>query len=89
MHVTTLLVFRHGAKMIVDIVIAFSDSHGIDALKSSLQEKFRTKDLCKLRSFLGIKVTRCQKGICFSQRKYVLNLPEEVGLLGAESRDTL
>ena len=37
----------------------------------------------KLRYFLGIEVARSQARINFSQRKYVLDLLEETGLLGA------
>jgi hypothetical protein len=52
-------------------------------LKQFLQQRFHTKDLGKLRYFLGIEVARSRTVINLSQRKHVLNLLEEIGLLGA------
>ena len=57
-------------------------------MKSFLQRKFQTKDLGQLRYFLGIEVARICEGICLSQRKYVLNLLSEIGILGSELLDT-
>jgi hypothetical protein len=48
---------------------------------------FHTKDLGKLKHFLGIEVARSQKCINLSQRKYVLDLLEETGFLGARPVD--
>jgi hypothetical protein len=56
-------------------------------LKLFLQQKFHTKDLGKLKYFLGIEVARSRKGINLSQRKYVLDLLEEIGFLGARPVD--
>jgi hypothetical protein len=70
-----------------DIVITGDDSGGIARLKLLLQQKFHTKDLGKLKYFLGIEVARSQKGINLSQRKYVLDLLEETGFLGARPID--
>ena len=66
-----------------DIVITGDDSGGIARLKQFLQQQFHTKDLGKLRYFLGIEVARSQTGINLSQRKYALDLLEETGLLGS------
>ncbi len=71
-----------------DIVITGDDNVGIQSLKSFLQTKFQTKDLGSLRYFLGIEVARSKMGINLSQRKYVLDLLEETGLLGAKSVDS-
>jgi hypothetical protein len=70
-----------------DIVITGDDSRGIAQLKLFLQQKFHTKNLGKLKYFLGIEVARSQKGINLSQRKYVLDLLEETGSLGAHPVD--
>jgi hypothetical protein len=70
-----------------DIVITSDDSGGIAQLKLFLQQKFHTKDLGKLKYFLGIEVARSRKGINLSQRKYVLDLLEDTGFLGARSVD--
>ena len=67
-----------------DIVITGDDDSGISSLKSFLHSQFQTKDLGQLKYFLGVEVTRSKKGIFLSQRKYVLDLLEETGKLGAK-----
>ncbi|GAA0162013.1 hypothetical protein LIER_18204 [Lithospermum erythrorhizon] len=42
------------------------------------------KDLGILKYFLGVRVARSQEGIFLSQRKYILDIISEVGLLGAK-----
>ena len=39
-----------------DIIITSDDKKGIDDLKRYLQNSFRTKDMGKLRYFLGIEI---------------------------------
>ncbi|XP_022856432.1 uncharacterized protein LOC111377539 [Olea europaea var. sylvestris] len=70
-----------------DIVITSDDANGIARLKQFLQKHFQTKDLGKLRYFLGIEVVRSWAGINLSQRKYVLDLLDETGFLGARPVD--
>ena len=41
-----------------------------------------------LKYFLGIEVARFKHGIFISQRKYVLDLLQETGMLGCKSNDT-
>ena len=62
-----------------DIVITGSNSKGILSLKSFLQSQFHTKNIGKLRYFLGIQVMRSKHGIFLSQRKYVFDLLSETG----------
>ena len=64
-----------------DIVITESDSKCISSLKSFLQSQFYTKDLGKLRYFLGIEVMQSKHEIFLSQRKYVFDLLSETGKL--------
>jgi hypothetical protein len=65
-----------------DIVITGDDDAGIRDLKLHLTREFEVKDLGQLRYFLGIEVSRSSKGIYLSQRKYILDLLSEVGMLG-------
>jgi len=70
-----------------DIIITGDDKQGIDDLKRYLQNSFQTKGLGKLRYFLGIEVAQ-SKVISLSQRKYVLDILEETGLLGSKPMET-
>ena len=54
-------------------------------MKENLRREFETKDLGQLRYFLGIEVVRSPRGIVLSQRKYVLDLVDETGMLGCRS----
>ena len=46
------------------------------------------KNFRGLKYFLGIDITRSKQGIFLSQRKYVLDLLSEVGLLDCKPADT-
>jgi hypothetical protein len=64
-----------------DIVITGDDEDGIKKLKKHLFTHFQTKDLGRLRYFLGIEVAQSKSGIAISQRKYALNILEETWML--------
>jgi len=66
-----------------------SDHHDISQVKQHLCQHFQTKDLGKIRYFLGIKVAQSNTGIVISQRKYALDILEEIGLMNSKSVDTL
>ncbi|RVW76743.1 Retrovirus-related Pol polyprotein from transposon TNT 1-94 [Vitis vinifera] len=46
------------------------------------------KDLGNLKYFLGMEIARSKKGIAVSQRKYVLDLLNETGMLGCKPAET-
>ncbi|RVX22062.1 Retrovirus-related Pol polyprotein from transposon RE1 [Vitis vinifera] len=64
-----------------DIVITDSDQDGIQKLKQHLFTHFQTKDLGKLKYFLGIEIAQSSSGVVLSQRKYALDILEETGML--------
>ncbi|CAL8991331.1 unnamed protein product [Prunus brigantina] len=66
-----------------DMIITGNDPTAIQQLKDFLHHQFRLKDLGLLKYFLGIEVARSKEGISISQRKYILDILDDVGLLGA------
>ena len=64
-----------------DIVITGSDQDEIRKLKQHLFSHFHTKDLGKLKYFLGIEIAQSNSGVVMSQREYVLDILEEIGML--------
>ena len=71
-----------------DIIITGDDTLEVVRLKENLRREFEIKDLGQLRYFLGIEVVRSPRGIVLSQRKYVLDLLDETGMLGCRSTTT-
>lgn len=71
-----------------DNVITGDDAEEISLLKRRLGKEFEVKDLGQLRYFLGIEIARSSKGIVLSQRKYVLDLFTETGMLGCRVAST-
>ena len=71
-----------------DIIVTGSDVKEIETLKNYLSEEFELKDLGVLRYFLGMEVARNKTGISISQRKYILDLLQETGMLGCKPVDT-
>ncbi|RVW97008.1 Retrovirus-related Pol polyprotein from transposon RE1 [Vitis vinifera] len=54
-------------------------SEGIQRLKQHLFNHFQTKDLDKLKYFLGLEIAQFSSGVVMSQRKYALGILEETG----------
>uniref|UniRef100_A0A2N9EW46 Integrase catalytic domain-containing protein n=1 Tax=Fagus sylvatica TaxID=28930 RepID=A0A2N9EW46_FAGSY len=71
-----------------DIVVIGNDTVEMGKLKTYLAKEFEIKDLGTLRYFLGIEVARSKEGIFVSQRKYVLDLLVETGMLACKPIDT-
>ncbi|CAO2836612.1 unnamed protein product [Amaranthus hypochondriacus] len=70
------------------MVITGNDEEEINDLKGKLFKEFEMKDLGNLKYFLGIEVLRSRKGIFINQRKYILDLLAEVGMLDCKPADT-
>jgi Reverse transcriptase (RNA-dependent DNA polymerase) len=87
----TVFFRRHGAHITVlavyvdDMIISRNDEGEIRLLKKKLGKEFEVKDLGQLRYFLEIEIARGAEGIILSQRKYVLDLLTEIGMLGYRS----
>ncbi|XP_031264860.1 uncharacterized protein LOC116123194 [Pistacia vera] len=60
----------------------------MEAVKKALAWDFELKDLGQLRYFLGMEIARSKKGISVSQRKYVLDLLKEIGMLRCKPVET-
>uniref|UniRef100_A0A8R7UCU5 Reverse transcriptase Ty1/copia-type domain-containing protein n=1 Tax=Triticum urartu TaxID=4572 RepID=A0A8R7UCU5_TRIUA len=87
--------YRHAERRITilavyvdDIIITGDDDIEILRLKKNLSKEFEVKDLGHLRYFLGIEIARSPKGIVLSQRKYVLDLLSDTGMLGCRAAST-
>ena len=80
--VTVLIIY------VDDMIITGDDTEKIYKLQKHLATEFEMKSLGGLKYFLGIEVARSKRGIFLSQRKYVLDLLTEVGMLDCKPADT-
>jgi len=71
-----------------DIILTGDDSSELKSLREKLAKVFEIKELGPLKYFLGIEFARSKEGIFMNQRKYVLDLLKETGLLGCKSAET-
>lgn len=67
-----------------DLIITGSTLALITTFKIYLIQCFHLKDLGISKYFLGIEVACSPSGIYLSQRKYVLDILKEIGLLGTK-----
>ena len=70
------------------MIITEDDKKEIKNLKSKMFREFEIMDLGRLKYFLGIKVLRSNRGIFISQKKYVLDLLAETGILDSKPIET-
>ncbi|CAN6709377.1 unnamed protein product [Malus baccata var. baccata] len=80
--VTALIIY------VDDMIITGDDSEEMMKLEQNLAVEFEMKNLGDLKYFLGVEVARSSRGIFLSQRKYVLDLLKETGMLGCKPVDT-
>ena len=71
-----------------DMIITGDDKEEIAKLRKSLFTEFEMKDLGKLKYFLGIEVLRSKRGIFMCQKKYILDLLAETGMVDCKPADT-
>ena len=71
-----------------DIVITGSDQDGIQKLKQHLFNHFQTKDLRKLKYFLGIEIAQSNSEMIIYQRKYTLDILTDTGMSDCKRVDT-
>ncbi|PRQ17544.1 putative RNA-directed DNA polymerase [Rosa chinensis] len=81
-NVTALIIY------VDDMVITGNDTMEMDILQRQLASEFEMKDLGELKYFLGIEVARGREGIYLCQRKYILDLLTETGMLDCKPIDT-
>ena len=90
----TLFIKHMGGKVTLliiyvdDMVVTGDDIEEIKRLQNYLSSEFEMKDLGGLKYFLGIEVARSCDGIYLSQRKYMLDLFSEIGMLACKSTET-
>lgn len=63
-----------------DIILTGHNIIAIDEVKKYLNFKLKIKDLGHMRYFLGMEVSRSNKGIVLNQCKYALEILSEAGL---------
>ena len=68
-----------------DILLTVNDLTEIQRVKDCLLQQFHIKDLGDLKYFLGIEFSRSKAGMYMSQRKYALDILQDIGLTGARS----
>lgn len=66
-----------------DLLITGNSTASISELKKFLASNFHMKDLGPVTYFLGLEIDRSSNGFFISQKKYVLNLLQEFGMMQA------
>ena len=86
--------FRHSSHgkciylvFVDDTIIIGSDQDVILQLKQHLFTHFQSKNLGRLKYFLGIKIAQSSNGVVISQRKYALDILEETSMLDCRPVD--
>lgn len=79
---TALLVY------VDDLLITRDNLEDIKKVKQNLHRIFSIKNLGNAQYFLGLEILRDENGMYISQRKYILNILSDAGVLGAKPAHT-
>lgn len=79
---TVLLVY------VDDIILTGNSINEIQDITMLLDQAFKIKDLGTLKFFLGFEIARTSAGIHLCQRKYVLDILSDSGMLGCRPNAT-
>ncbi|KAK6125101.1 hypothetical protein DH2020_041165 [Rehmannia glutinosa] len=71
-----------------DVLVTGTHSQDIDELKQYLDSIFSIKDLGFAKYFLGMEIARNADGTALNQRKYILDILQDVGLLHCKPTHT-
>ncbi|KAJ0466424.1 putative RNA-directed DNA polymerase [Helianthus annuus] len=71
-----------------DMIITGNDEEEMTKLKANLFKDFEMKDLGRLKYFLGIEVLRSEQGIFICQKKHILDLLAETGMIDCKPAET-
>ncbi|KAI3739249.1 hypothetical protein L2E82_29648 [Cichorium intybus] len=71
-----------------DMIITGNDKGEMEQLRQNLFAEFEMKDLGRLKYFLGIEVLRSKQGIFICQKKYILDLLAETGMMDCKPIET-
>ncbi|KAJ0615698.1 putative RNA-directed DNA polymerase [Helianthus annuus] len=71
-----------------DMIITGNDKGEMEQLRQNLFAEFEMKDLGRLKYFLGIEVLRSEQGIFICQKKYILDLLAETGMVDCKPMET-
>jgi hypothetical protein len=63
-----------------DLIYTGNNMEMMEAFKRSMKDKFAMTDLGKMKYFLGIEVTQCDKGIFICQHKYASEILARFGM---------
>ena len=81
-HIIALLIY------VDDVILARDDIAEINSITNLLYHTFKIKNLGNLTYFLGFEVARSSKGIQLCQRKYIIDILSEAGMLGSAPTST-
>lgn len=77
-----------GVLVYVDIILGSKNKDLINQFNESLSSQFKLKNLGNLQYFLNLEISKSTQGMVVSQRKFILELLEEYGVLSAKPSST-